>query len=86
MTVPQIEGLIDHIIDNELTDDKEMLSKIYVDLGVTGGNIFKLKFEAKTGKTVPDPYPSWSPNDSEPKVEKKSFFGNIFKKLSLSLS
>ena len=74
MTYTQIEGLIEHLINTGRTDDEELLSKIYIDLGMTGGNYFKLKFEEKTGKVVPDPYPSWSPIETK---EKKNFLQRI---------
>lgn len=57
-TLNEIDGLIDHLVENKLTKDKELLSKIYVDLGCTAGNVFKLRFEKKTEESVPDPYGS----------------------------
>jgi ribosomal protein S17E len=80
-TFNEIDGLITHLIDNNLTDDKELLSKIYVDMGVTGGAVFKLQFEKRTGKEVPDPYPSYFPSEPENKPEK----GNSFQLFSIYL-
>ena len=57
-TFNEINSLIDHLVENKLTKDEELLSKIYADLGCTAGNIFKLRFEAKTEETVPDPFGS----------------------------
>jgi hypothetical protein len=58
-TVKEIDGLIDHLISKGETENKSLLSKIYIDLGITAGNIFKLRFEKKTRKEVVDPYPSY---------------------------
>lgn len=54
-TLKEIESLIAYLIKYDMTEDKKLLSKIYVDLGVTAGNLFKLKFEKQTGKSMPDP-------------------------------
>lgn len=62
-TFKEINSLITHLIDENLIEDSNLLSKIYIDLGMTAGNVFKLQMEKRLGKDiVPDPFPSFSPS------------------------
>jgi hypothetical protein len=65
-TFNEIDGLITHLIDKNLTDDETLLSKIYADLGMTAGCVFKIRFEKRTNKTVPDPFGSYFPTNITP--------------------
>lgn len=81
MTFAEIDGLVTHLIENNLTEDETLLGKIYVDLGITGGNIFKIRMKQRANVIVHDPYPSGYVISEI--IPEKS---NTFEKLSIYLT